>query len=282
MILFKKASDLTKYLKTIERDGRSTGFVPTMGALHAGHLSLVTACREVCQVVIASIFVNPTQFNDPQDFARYPITIDQDIQLLEQAGCDVLFLPDVAEVYPEGTTQLPHYDLGYLETIWEGKYRPGHFQGVCQVMERLLSIVMPGQLFMGRKDYQQCMVIRCLIELKGWTINMRMIDTAREPNGLAMSSRNTRLDAGSREKASAIYRSMELIRLSIRPGDTNPITEKAAAMVLEAGFEKIDYLALADAKSLEPVEKWDGKQPVVVLVAAFIQGVRLIDNMPIA
>jgi pantoate--beta-alanine ligase len=282
MILFKKAVDLAKYLKTTPHQGMVTGFVPTMGALHAGHLSLVKACRESCQLVIASIFVNPTQFNDPKDFARYPITIDKDIAALEQSGCDILFLPDVNEIYPEGTARLPYYDLGYIETVWEGEYRPGHFQGVCQVMDRLLGIVMPQKLFMGRKDYQQCMVIRRLIELKGWQINMRMVDTAREPSGLAMSSRNTRLSAPALEKASIIYRAMQQLRSNIRPGETTTISKIAIAMVMNAGFEKLDYLALADANTLEPVTHWDGERPLVALAAAFIDGVRLIDNMPIA
>jgi pantoate--beta-alanine ligase len=282
MILFKRTADLAKYLEIKKREGLKTGFVPTMGALHAGHLSLIKASRQSCGLVVASIFVNPTQFNDPKDFERYPITIDKDIQALERAGCDLLFLPGLADIYPDGIKGLPHYDIGYLETIWEGRYRPGHFQGVCQVMDRLLSIVMPDQLFMGRKDYQQCMVIRKLIELKAWHIDLVMIDTSREPNGLAMSSRNTRLSPASREKASAIYRSMQYVQQNIRPGDTNQLSTKAAAMLLEQGFEKLDYWAIADANTLEPVDDWNGDIALVSLVAAFIDGVRLIDNMPIA
>ena len=281
MILFKNAGELTKYLKTKSDAGISIGFVPTMGALHAGHLELLRVCRQQSSLSVASIFVNPTQFNDPADLAKYPITTETDILQLEQAGCDVLFLPPVQEVYPNGTAHLPSFDLGPLEMIWEGKYRPGHFQGVCQVMDRLLQVVMPDRLFMGQKDYQQCMVIRRLIELRQWDIKLIMVPTVREASGLAMSSRNTRLNEEEREKATAIFRSMTDLKTRIVPGKLSFLTDSMQEQLLAAGFEKLDYAAIADARTLEPVTDWDGVQPLVTLVAAFIGGVRLIDNMPV-
>src|SRR6186713_3613916 len=160
MILFKRAGDLAAWLAQQRKGGKTIGFVPTLGALHAGHISLIDISKRSAGVTVCSIFVNPTQFNDPNDFQKYPVTLEKDIYLLETAGTDVLFLPELSEVYPNGTKDLEHYDLGRLETIFEGKYRPGHFQGVCQVMRRLLDFVVPDDLFMGQKDYQQCMVVR--------------------------------------------------------------------------------------------------------------------------
>ncbi|MBV9988750.1 MAG: pantoate--beta-alanine ligase [Chitinophagaceae bacterium] len=281
MILLKKAVDLTKELKTISDAGKSIGFVPTMGALHEGHLQLVQQCRAGSDITVVSIFVNPTQFNDPSDFARYPVTIEQDIRLLEEAGCDLLFLPSVEEIYPNGTAQLPRFDLGRLENIWEGKYRPGHFQGVCQVMSRLLELVMPAKLLMGRKDYQQCMVIRRLIGLKQWPIQLVIAATVREPSGLAMSSRNRRLDEQAKEKATAIFQALRFLAENLQPGPQQEMLTRATSMLNNAGFEKIDYLALADAATLEPVDDWNGQQQLVALAAAFINEVRLIDNMPL-
>jgi pantoate--beta-alanine ligase len=279
MILFRKAEELTKHLITISQNEIPTGFVPTMGALHKGHLELVQTCRQNSGLCIVSIFVNPTQFNDPTDFEKYPVTIEEDIRLLEEAGCDVLFLPSVAEIYPGGTAGLPYVDLGYLETIWEGKYRPGHFQGVCQVMQRLLGIVMPDMLFMGSKDYQQCMVIRRLIGLNQWNIRLVMAATVREPSGLAMSSRNTRLTDAQREQAAAIFRTLKYMQQQI-PNTTIPdLIREGKRMISKAGFEKIDYIGIADADTLQPVTERQGQQSLVVLVAAFIGGIRLIDNM---
>lgn len=279
MILFKKTADLTKYLKTIAGNGISTGFVPTMGALHAGHLSLIENSKEKTSVTIASIFINPTQFNDPADFAKYPVTLEKDILALEKAGCDVLFLPSVQQIYPGGTADLPHFNLGYLETILEGKHRPGHFQGVCQVMSRLLEIVMPATLFLGRKDYQQCMVIRKLISLKEWKISLDIIPTLREASGLAMSSRNMRLSQRDKEKALGIYKALQYLKEEIRPGDLTGYLLKAAAMIKEAGFEKTDYVCIAERDSLQPVTNWNGEMALVGLVAAYMNGVRLIDNI---
>jgi pantoate--beta-alanine ligase len=159
MILYRRAADIHAHLQSIQNEGKKIGFAPTMGALHPGHISLLELSKTKTDITVASIFVNPTQFNDPQDYAKYPVTTDNDLLLLEQAGCDFVFLPDVAEIYPQGTGVQQHYPIGALETLLEGKYRPGHFQGVCQVVHRLLDIIHPDHLYMGRKDYQQCMVV---------------------------------------------------------------------------------------------------------------------------
>jgi pantoate--beta-alanine ligase len=215
MILFKTIADLTVYLDNKRNTPCSIGFVPTMGALHAGHLSLVEHSKKNTNVTVCSIFINPTQFNDPNDFAKYPVTLEQDLLLLEKAGCDIVFLPAVTEMYPAGTTATRHFELGHLETILEGKYRPGHFQGVCQVVHRLLEIVQPTALFLGRKDYQQCMVIKKLIGLAEWNISLDIIPTLREASGLALSSRNLRLPEDNRRSASVIYRSRLYIKKTL-------------------------------------------------------------------
>ncbi|MCG2616631.1 pantoate--beta-alanine ligase [Terrimonas sp. NA20] len=280
MILFKRAKDLREHLKSQQTQGRKTGFAPTMGALHDGHISLVEASRKENDITVVSIFVNPTQFNDPSDFEKYPVTIEKDIRLLEKAGCDVLFLPSVEEIYPDGQMLTNKYELGYLESLLEGKFRPGHFQGVCQVVHRLLEIVMPANLYMGQKDYQQCMVIKKLLEITGLerSIKLQISPTLREPGGLAMSSRNVRLSTEERSAAIAIFQALDRIRTDLKPGDTTGLKEQAFSALTQQGF-RVDYVEIADASTLKPCEEWNGQDRLVALAAAFLGGVRLIDNL---
>jgi pantoate--beta-alanine ligase len=292
MILFKQAAEMRHWLETQQQNGEKLGFVPTMGALHNGHISLVNCSRKENDITVASIFVNPTQFNDPKDYEKYPITIEKDITMLEEAGCDVLFLPSVKEMYPgarpddmvgRGVKARMNYELGFLETVFDGKLRPGHYQGVCMVVHRLLEIVLPDNLYLGQKDYQQCMVISRLIEIIGLSdkIKVHICPTLRENDGLAMSSRNMRLNTEERKIAPTIYKAINLIQKEIQKGDTTVIINKAKALLQEKGF-RIDYVSLADAKNLSAVDNWDGEQKLVVLVAAFLNEVRLIDNMPLS
>jgi len=279
MILFKTTIDLTQYLDRMRQQGKTIGFVPTMGALHTGHLSLIGNCKQSAAITVCSIFVNPTQFNDPQDFARYPVTLEDDLLLLEKTGCDIVFLPSVNEIYPDGTSLRSEFNIGYLGNILEGKYRPGHFQGVCQVMNRLLEIVMPATLFLGQKDYQQCMVIKKLVSLNNWGIRISIVATVRENSGLALSSRNRRLSEKDKNSATAIYQSLQYLKQHLQPGETHTYITEAESMINKAGFEKIDYVSIADADTLEAISNWNGQTRVVALVAAFISSVRLIDNM---
>lgn len=280
MLLIKKASVLNNYLEEEVKKGKTTGFVPTMGALHEGHLALIKTCKSVNAICICSIFVNPTQFNDPADFKKYPVTIEQDIKMLEEAGCDILFLPQISEIYPEGTDSRLHYELGYLETILEGKYRPGHFQGVCMVVHRLLDIVEPHQLYLGQKDYQQCMVIEKLITLihKAEKIKINICPTLREPDGLAMSSRNRRLNEVQRKKAPAIFQALQQIKNKIGSKPPVVLKQEAVAALNHNGF-RVDYIEIADASTLSPVSEWQTKQQLVLLAAVFLDDVRLIDNI---
>lgn len=277
MIIYKKAADLAAGLEKQRQTGQKIGFVPTMGALHEGHISLIAISKNSTALTVCSIFVNPTQFNDPADFKKYPITLEKDIPMLEKAGVDILFLPEVAGMYPDGMKGLETYDLGLLETLLEGKFRPGHFQGVCQVMRRLLEMVRPDHLFMGSKDYQQCMVVQRLITLIGLPTLLHRCPIIREADGLAMSSRNQRLDAGQRANARAIYRALSGIKagFGVQPV---PILVENAIRILEAAGFRVDYVSIADATTLEPLP---GPSPsgAVALIAAFQGDVRLIDNM---
>jgi pantoate--beta-alanine ligase len=277
MILFKRSEDLVKWLNLETASGRSVGFVPTMGALHEGHISLITMSKIQADLTVCSIFVNPTQFNDPKDFQKYPVTLEKDIALLEAVGADILFLPGVQELYPGGTANLEHYDLGPLETLLEGKYRPGHFQGVCQVMQRLLSIVHPDYLFMGQKDYHQCMVIQRLLTLMDADTSLLACPIIREADGLAMSSRNLRLNPMQRANATAIYRGLLLLKEQWRSGPQQA-TATAETILKQADFQ-IDYISVASDSTLEPVSDPKTEETIVALIAAFQGDIRLIDNM---
>lgn len=282
MIIFKEVSAITRYLEARRQEGLHIGFVPTMGALHEGHLSLVRRCRGNAGITVCSIFVNPTQFNDAADFAKYPVTIASDIRMLENEGCDILFMPTVEEVYPGGTVASRHYDLGYLETVLEGSYRPGHFQGVCQVVHRLLEIVAPHSLYLGQKDFQQCMVLKKLVELLDLRVEVVIGETLREPSGLAMSSRNLRLSDDEKRRATAIYQSLLQIKQNLYSSTAGELAAGARARLLGEGFGRIDYVAIADARTLQVLddaEKPAPSVPLVALVAAFMGEVRLIDNM---
>ena len=278
MNLFTKAIEITNHLLKLKEQGDSVGFVPTMGALHQGHITLIHNSKQNNAITVCSIFVNPTQFNVKKDFENYPDNLEKDIDLLEKSGCDILFLPPVSEIYPEGTGTTSLYNLGYLETVLEGKYRPGHFQGVCRVVHRLLSIIPSNQLYLGQKDYQQCMVIKKLVELKNIKTKITICPTVRETDGLAMSSRNLRLTAADRTSAIKIFETLSFLKNNIKPGDLEKLKNKAITDLTEAGF-KVDYAEIANAENLELINQWNGKTKSVALIAAFIGDVRLIDNM---
>ena len=278
MIIFKYAGDVMHQLKKGRQNDSTIGFIPTMGALHQGHTSLLQKSKQVCDLTVSSIFINPTQFTNADDFKKYPVTLENDIYTLEKNGCDILFLPEVKEMYPNGTILKKHFDLGYIETILEGEFRPGHFQGVCQVVSRLLEIISPTHLFMGQKDYQQCLVIKRLLELENLEIELVICETLREVNGLAMSSRNLRLSDQQKEQVSHIYKMLLHVKQNIKTGSLLLLKKEAKEYLTINGF-KPDYVEIATANNLEPVDKWDGKTELVVLAAAAVGDVRLIDNL---
>ncbi len=277
MVIFKNADQVSDFLSGLKKKDKNLGFVPTMGALHKGHVSLIQTSKEENDVTVCSIFINPAQFNNPEDFRRYPVTVEKDIELLIQSGCDVLFLPSVEQVYPPGYKK-KIYPLGNIETMLEGYYRPGHFQGVCEVMDRLMEIIQPQRLYLGQKDYQQCMVIRKLIELSGKQQQIELVveRTIREEDGLAMSSRNLRLSKEDRAKAPVINKTLSYIKNNLGQIPLKTLRNTARTRLESEGFI-VDYVEIADAYTLETVRGQSEK--LVALVAASINNVRLIDNM---
>jgi pantoate--beta-alanine ligase len=277
MIIFKKISDIQAHLAL---QTKKIGFVPTLGALHKGHMSLINKAKEDGALVVCSIFVNPTQFNDKADFEKYPITTDTDITMLVEAGCDILFLPSVDEIYPGGSENVKSYAFGYLDTILEGAKRPGHFKGVGQVVSRLLDIVQPNYLYLGQKDYQQCMVLNKLTQLMGITNKTQVIicPTVREEDGLAMSSRNSRLTETQRQIAVHIYQCLISIQSKQTTDSFQTVQKECIDLLSEKGFVP-EYVSLADASDLTLLDEYDSSLPMVALIAAKLGDVRLIDNM---
>lgn len=278
MITFKLAKDLTKYLEKQKQVGNSIGFIPTMGALHEGHLSLLKKSVEMSKVTVCSIFVNPTQFNNREDLEKYPRTVSEDILLLEESRCDILFLPDENEMYPDEQSKQKHFDLGHLETILEGKFRPGHFQGVCLVMEKLLKFVNPDFLFLGQKDFQQCLVIQKLVHLLHDDTKIIICPILREPGGLAMSSRNVRLSPSDRKLASQLHQALVSIENRMDGHHFPELKEQAIHDLENKGF-KVEYLELAGKTDLQILPDFKVKKELIILVAAFLSGIRLIDNL---
>lgn len=279
MFLVKKAEDLQSLIDDFRKKNKTIGFVPTMGALHQGHLSLLRRCAQENDFTICSIFVNPTQFNNPEDLEKYPRPLEEDIHLLsEQNYCDVLFVPSVEEMYPEGTTVTGNYQFNELETIFEGKYRPGHFQGVAHIVGKFLKLVLPQRLYMGQKDFQQCIVVERMIQQESFPATLIICPIKREEDGLAMSSRNRLLTEPQRNLAGLIYQCLVSIQAQKDHRDFETVQRECNDLLVRKGF-KPDYIALADAKTLEELRQYDANRETVALVAASIGNVRLIDNL---
>lgn len=282
MLIIKNKKELDNQLNKARVKELSIGFVPTMGALHEGHLSLMRQSKKATKLTVCSIFINPTQFNDPADFEKYPSTIEADIQLLLSVKCDVLFLPSVNEMYPDGTALIPTNNFGFLAETLEGEFRPGHFDGMAHIVEQLLLAVKPDFLFMGQKDYQQAMIVRAMILQKEINTELVVCPIKREADGLAMSSRNVRLDNASRLAAVTLSKCLKKMKSAIQK---NQAIESASlievgknTLAKEPAF-KVEYIAWRDANDLGKFDSLSPHQSSVLLVAAWIGGVRLIDNM---
>ncbi len=275
MKVFKLKKDLQQYLQTLRIAGKTIALVPTMGALHLGHLSLLQLGRRNADVVISSIFVNPTQFNDPKDLERYPRPIGHDIKLLQQAGCDILFNPDVAEMYA-GNEQW-HLDIGELEFLLEGKFRPGHYQGVTQVVFKLFDIVKPNIALFGQKDYQQFWVISKMVKVLKLPVTLMMCPILRDADGLAMSSRNVHLSAVERQHALILPEALFWLKNNFDISDMEKCRQQAAGMIRRQDGIELEYLEIADGETLHPANK--NSLTVIALVAARAGNTRLIDNV---
>ncbi|HEY5692774.1 MAG TPA: pantoate--beta-alanine ligase [Cyclobacteriaceae bacterium] len=280
MEIFEEIKPLRAFLAGKRNEGLSIGLVPTMGALHQGHLSLMEASKADNDLTVASIYINPTQFNNSLDLDNYPRTKEEDLRLLEQIGCDVLFIPSNSEMY--SGSQNIQFDFGKLDKILEGKFRPGHFSGVALVVSKLLNIVGPNRAYFGQKDYQQFKIISRLNDELKFFVDLRSIPIVREKSGLAMSSRNQRLSKAERENALLLVESLNFVKAEIKKG----VTFKKLKWEVEARFQekekmKLEYLELADKNTLELLEQVNNPQDAILLIAAFVGEVRLIDNMMI-
>ena len=278
MQIIRDPDALSAALKALKAGGKSLGLVPTMGALHAGHLALVEEARKRADAVAVSIFVNPTQFNDPGDLARYPRQEEQDAAMLANSGCDLLWLPTAPQLYPDGFATTVH--VSGVSERWEGEHRPGHFDGVATVVAKLLVAVAPDVAVFGEKDFQQLAVIRRLVADLGLPVDIVGVPTVREADGLALSSRNALLGRDERKLAAALPKALGDAAKRIAAGEAiGGVLAAAKQALVESGFLKIDYLALVDAATLEPLDKAVGDMRLIA--AATIGGVRLIDNVSV-
>jgi len=278
MFLFKKVADLQQYLQKVSNEGKIIGFVPTMGALHHGHLSLVNRSIADTSCTVVSIFVNPTQFDDKKDLEKYPRTLKNDIEMLSSVQTTVLFVPDVEEIYPKGLDTAPDLNFGQLATVLEGAFRPGHFDGMAQVVHRLLDIVKPDQLFMGQKDFQQLTIVRSMLKQLKHKTTLVVCPIIREQDGLAMSSRNRRLTPAYREKAVLLSQILSKVKSNISTRTPKSMSEMAMKTLTEAGF-KPEYFEIVDGVTLLPVNSFSASDFIVALTAAWAGEIRLIDNM---
>ena len=277
MKTFSKVSDLKKELATLDSAG--IGFVPTMGALHAGHRSLVEKARRECKTVVVSVFVNPTQFNDKNDLRNYPRTPEADAAILEAAGADYVLMPSVEEIYPEPDTR--EFDFGQVDKVMEGATRPGHFNGVAQVVSRLFSIVEPRKAYFGEKDFQQIAVIKAMVEQLGLDVEIVECPIIRDVDGLALSSRNTLLTAEYRAAAPHIYEVISQCATKSKELTPAELTKWVVEQVEADGLLKVIYFQAVDATSLQQVTSWDESPRIQGCIAVQAGEIRLIDNIKI-
>ena len=277
MKVLKSKKTLIDYVERQREMGKKIGFAPTMGALHQGHLSLYKAAKKENDEVISSIFVNPTQFNNPDDFQKYPKTLEKDLELLEKAGVDAVYVPNVEEMYPDGLNS-KKYDFDGLENEMEGKYRPGHFDGVGTIVEELFRQVQPHNAYFGEKDYQQLAIIKKMVEKTKLPVKIHGVPTLREEDGLAMSSRNVRLTETQRKEATIIYETLVKVKEWFKVLSVEEIKLRVLEIFRNSNFE-LEYFVIADEKTLKEANAIDENKEYRAFIVAYAGEVRLIDNM---
>ncbi len=276
MDIFSHIESLRAFLKKNKSLYKSVGFVPTMGALHNGHLALIKQSRKENDITVCSIFVNPAQFNNADDLAKYPRTLEQDMAMLQSASCDVLFCPSGEEMYPDKS--IIKFDFGNLEQVLEGEFRPGHFSGVALVVSKLLNIVLPNMAYFGQKDFQQYKIVECLVKELKFDVQLRCVPIQRESDGLAMSSRNARLNERQRKDAVVFYEGLQLAKRKIKEGVPMARIKKEVKGFCEAKEGvRLDYLEMADSTNFVLLENVTAN--AILLIAGFVGEVRLIDNI---
>jgi pantoate--beta-alanine ligase len=273
---FTTKTELVAYLSKITKEA-TIGFVPTMGVLHQGHLSLIEESNKKCNITICSIFVNPTQFNNASDLANYPNTRDADLEKLKQLACDIVYTPAIEDLY-ENEEKAKTFDFGSLATSMEGKFRPGHFIGMATIVEKLFNIIQPTIAFFGQKDLQQLQIVKALVKQMKSTIKIEGVPTIREENGLAKSSRNKLLSESAKKEAALIYNCLHYCKNNKKKG----ITE--LKYYIQNQFEqhknlKLEYAEIVDLNTMRPIEDWQSKNENAICIAAYHSGVRLIDNI---
>ena len=277
MKVLKSKKTLIDYVERQREMGKKIGFAPTMGALHQGHLSLYKAAKKENDEVISSIFVNPTQFNNPDDFQKYPKTLEKDIELLEKAGVDAVYVPNVEEMYPDGLNS-KKYDFDGLENEMEGKYRPGHFDGVGTIVEELFRQVQPHNAYFGEKDYQQLAIIKKMVEKTKLPVKIHGVPTLREEDGLAMSSRNVRLTETQRKEATIIYETLTKVKEWFKVISLEEIKQKVTDIFRNSNFE-LEYFVISNEETLKEANAIDEDKEYRAFIVAYADTVRLIDNM---
>jgi len=277
MEIVTRVSELTNFVESVKKQKLTIGFVPTMGALHQGHLSLVNAATKQADVVIVSIFVNPTQFNNPDDLKTYPRSLDKDAELLSKTGCKLVFAPSVSEVYPEKDTRV--FDFGNLDKVMEGKYRPGHFNGVAQVVSRLFSIVKPDKAFFGAKDFQQMAIIRQMTKEMMPQIEIVGCPIVREADGLALSSRNALLTPEMRKKAPIIAATLFESVNFVSTKSVDELKKYVIEQINSVSGLEVEYFEIVDSITLQPVNSWDETGQITGCITVYAGNVRLIDNV---
>lgn len=276
MEIFNEIKPIRAFLTAQKKRGKSVGLVPTMGALHDGHLELIRISRQENDLTVCSIYVNPAQFNNASDLEKYPRTLASDTALLEVAGCDAIFAPANAEMYSI-PSQL-HFDMGHLDKILEGEFRPGHFSGVALVVSKLFNIVAPTRAYFGQKDFQQLKVITKLVEELMFDIELKSVPIVREKSGLAMSSRNQRLNPEEKERATVFYRSLLLAKDLLKKGESIiPVREKVKQLCESEPAVRLEYFEWVDTVNLKPAENVSSQ--TILLIAGYVGEVRLIDNL---
>ncbi|MEC7863480.1 MAG: pantoate--beta-alanine ligase [Bacteroidota bacterium] len=276
MKVFKTKLELLSYLNAC-RQKKSIGFVPTMGALHSGHLHLIERTKKDCKITICSIFVNPTQFNNVDDFANYPKSLDTDLKKLQDLGCDIVYTPTIADLYAKGE-KAKKFDFGTLASGMEERFRPGHFNGMATIIEKFFNIIRPTKAFFGQKDLQQLQIIKALVRQMNAPIEIVSIPTVREKNGVAKSSRNKLLSENARNEAALIY---SCLNYCLNNKEKGIIELK---LYIHNKFKKqknikLEYAEIVDLNIMLPINKWQAKNENAICIAAYIEGVRLIDNI---
>ena len=279
MLIIKEAGELEQYVARAKNNGRSIGFVPTMGALHRGHLSLVERCVKENDESVVSVFVNPTQFNNANDLATYPRTEEADARLLAEAGVSVVFMPSVEAVYPDGTERDHEFDLGAAAEVMEGKYRPGHFQGVAQVVSRLFLLVRPDRAYFGEKDFQQIAVIRNMVRSEGIDVEIVACPIKRADDGLALSSRNALLTPEQRKAAPEIHAALMESKAYMLNHSLQATHDTVVDRLNAVSGMRVEYFEIVDAETMQPVDDWAEARWIVGCITVYCGAVRLIDNI---